>query len=133
MPGSVSTTLNYVAPQKTLGRTPRILPERVCPRSPCDGPSQVVANCVVVLNEIMADAGGMATNGAIVHHLLGRLEDFNEWGVCHILVLVSRSVPPSTARGDEARAAGRRGPTRESWLPSVRLRRVVRLAWARGA
>lgn len=51
---------------------------------------QVVANCVVVLNEIMADAGGMATNTAIVHHLLGRLEDFNEWGVCHILALVSR-------------------------------------------
>lgn len=51
----------------------------------------MVANCVVVLNEIMADAGGMATNTAIVHHLLGRLEDFNEWGVCHILALVSRS------------------------------------------
>ena len=36
---------------------------------------QVVANCVVVFNEIMADAGGMGTNGAIIHHLLGRLED----------------------------------------------------------
>lgn len=45
---------------------------------------------MVVLNEIMADAGGMATNTAIVHHLLGRLEDFNEWGVCHVLALVSR-------------------------------------------
>ncbi|CAN0318299.1 unnamed protein product, partial [Ectocarpus fasciculatus] len=55
-----------------------------------DNDAQVVANCVVVLNEIMADAGGMATNTAIVHHLLGRLEDFNEWGVCHILALVSR-------------------------------------------
>lgn len=51
---------------------------------------KVVANCVVVLNEIMADAGGMATNRAIIHHLLSRLEDFNEWGVCHVLVLVSR-------------------------------------------
>lgn len=47
---------------------------------------------MVVLNEIMADAGGMATNTAIIHHLLGRLEDFNEWGVCNILALVSRSV-----------------------------------------
>lgn len=47
---------------------------------------------MVVLNEIMADAGGMATNTAIVHHLLGRLEDFNEWGVCHVLALVSRLV-----------------------------------------
>ncbi|CAN0349672.1 unnamed protein product [Hapterophycus canaliculatus] len=55
-----------------------------------DSDAQVVANCVVVLNEIMADAGGMATNTAIVHHLLGRLEDFNEWGVCHVLALVSR-------------------------------------------
>ncbi|CAN0328657.1 unnamed protein product, partial [Laminaria digitata] len=55
-----------------------------------DTDAQVVANCVVVLNEIMADAGGMATNTAIIHHLLGRLEDFNEWGVCNILALVSR-------------------------------------------
>ena len=52
----------------------------------------MVANCVVVLNEIMADAGGMATNTAIIHHLLGRLEDFNEWGVCNVLALVSRLV-----------------------------------------
>ncbi|CAM9160788.1 unnamed protein product [Scytosiphon promiscuus] len=58
-----------------------------------DSDAQVVANCVVVLNEIMADAGGMATNTAIVHHLLGRLEDFNEWGVCHVLALVSRHEP----------------------------------------
>ncbi|CAM9826876.1 unnamed protein product, partial [Ectocarpus sp. 6 AP-2014] len=64
-----------------------------------DTDAQVVANCVVVLNEIMADAGGMATNTAIVHHLLGRLEDFNEWGVCHILALVSRHEP---ADEDEA-------------------------------
>lgn len=55
----------------------------------------MVANCVVVLNEIMADAGGMATNRAIIHHLLGRLEDFNEWGVCHVLALVSRSASTS--------------------------------------
>lgn len=47
---------------------------------------------MVVLNEIMADAGGMATNTAIIHHLLGRLEDFNEWGVCNVLALVSRLV-----------------------------------------
>ncbi|CAN0510279.1 unnamed protein product, partial [Discosporangium mesarthrocarpum] len=51
---------------------------------------QVVANCIVVLNEIMADEGGMAVNGAIVKHLLERLEEFNEWGVCHVLALVSR-------------------------------------------
>ncbi|CAM9882399.1 unnamed protein product, partial [Choristocarpus tenellus] len=50
----------------------------------------VVANCIVVLNEIMAEEGGMAINRAIVQHLLERLESFNEWGVCHVLALVSR-------------------------------------------
>jgi hypothetical protein len=39
-----------------------------------------------VLNEIMLNdrdkgCGGMAINQALIHHLLGRLNDFNEWGL----------------------------------------------------
>ena len=60
-----------------------------------DADGHVVANCVAVLEEIMLDEGGMAVNTAIVHHLLGRLNDFNEWGLCIILPLCSRYVPES--------------------------------------
>ena len=35
-------------------------------------PPQVVVNCITVLNEILADEGGIAANQAIVHHLLSR-------------------------------------------------------------
>ncbi|KAH8051751.1 hypothetical protein JL722_10581 [Aureococcus anophagefferens] len=60
-----------------------------------DGDGTVVANCIVVLNEIMLDEGGIAINTAIVHHLLGRLNDFNEWGLCSVLKLVARYEPAS--------------------------------------
>lgn len=40
----------------------------------------------MVLNEIMLNdkdqgCGGMAINQPLIHHLLGRLGDFNEWGL----------------------------------------------------
>ena len=60
-----------------------------------DTDGMVVSNCVVVLDEIMLDEGGIAINKAIVHHLLGRLNDFNEWGLCASLKLVQRYVPES--------------------------------------
>ena len=44
----------------------------------------MVSNCMVVLNEIMLEEGGMAINQAIIHHLLGRINDFNEWGLCQV-------------------------------------------------
>mmetsp|Transcript_14975 Transcript_14975/g.19431 ORF Transcript_14975/g.19431 Transcript_14975/m.19431 type:complete len:829 (+) Transcript_14975:21-2507(+) len=58
----------------------------------------VVANCIMVLNEIMLNdheqgCGGMAVNQALIHHLLGRLNDFNEWGLHQVLELTTRYAP----------------------------------------
>nr|CCA20281.1 AP1 complex subunit beta putative [Albugo laibachii Nc14] len=58
-----------------------------------DRDPQVVSNCLVALNEIMADEGGMAINEQIVMHLLSRITDFNEWGQCNILHIVARYKP----------------------------------------
>lgn len=60
-----------------------------------DRDPQVVSNCLVALNEIMADEGGIAINQQIVLHLLSRISDFNEWGQCNILQLVARYQPAS--------------------------------------
>lgn len=60
-----------------------------------DRDPQVVSNCLVVLNEIMADEGGIAINQHIVMHLLNRISDFNEWGQCNILQIVARYKPAS--------------------------------------
>lgn len=60
-----------------------------------DRDTVVVANCLVALNEIMADEGGVAINQAIIHHLLTRIRDFNEWGQCVVLGLVARYRPPT--------------------------------------
>lgn len=56
---------------------------------------QVVANCISTLNEVLAEEGGMAINQAIIHHLLNRIRDFNEWGQCLVLALVAKYVPAS--------------------------------------
>jgi len=53
----------------------------------------VVTNCIVVLDEMMLEEGGIAINTAIIHHLLGRLNDFNEWGLGAVLRLVARYEP----------------------------------------
>ena len=58
-----------------------------------DTDGMVVSNCVVVLDEIMLEEGGIAINKAIVHHLLSRLNDFNEWGLCATLKLAARYSP----------------------------------------
>ncbi|CCI41625.1 unnamed protein product [Albugo candida] len=60
-----------------------------------DRDPQVVSNCLVALNEIMADEGGIAINEQIVMHLLSRITDFNEWGQCNILHIVARYKPNS--------------------------------------
>jgi hypothetical protein len=49
----------------------------------------VVANCINALNEILAGEGGMAINRPIIHHLLNRMKEFNEWSQCVVLELVS--------------------------------------------
>ncbi|TDH69563.1 hypothetical protein CCR75_002554 [Bremia lactucae] len=58
-----------------------------------DRDPQVVSNCLVALNEIMADEGGIAINQPIVMHLLSRISDFNEWGQCNILEIVAKYKP----------------------------------------
>ena len=62
----------------------------------------VVANCIMVLNEVMLNdrdegCGGMAINQPLIHHLLGRLNDFNEWGLHSVLELVARYEPVDDA------------------------------------
>ncbi|KAF0696151.1 Aste57867_13067 [Aphanomyces stellatus] len=58
-----------------------------------DRDPQVVSNCLVALNEIMADEGGIAVNQQIIMHLLTRISEFNEWGQCNILQVVSTYRP----------------------------------------
>lgn len=60
-----------------------------------DRDPQVVANCIHVLDEIMREEGGMAINQPIIHHLLNRVKEFNEWGQCTVMELVSRYSPQS--------------------------------------
>ena len=62
-----------------------------------DSDAKVVANCLVVLNEIMREEGGVAINKKIITYLLNRIEDFNEWGQTIVLSLV----PKYTPRSDE--------------------------------
>ena len=58
-----------------------------------DRDPQVVSNCICALNEILDDEGGMAFNKQIVHHLLNRIREFNEWSQCIVLELLARYKP----------------------------------------
>lgn len=60
-----------------------------------DPDGQVVTNCILVLNEIMAkeESGGMAIDRAIMLHLLNRLGEFSEFGVVAVLELVPKYIP----------------------------------------
>lgn len=60
-----------------------------------DRDPQVVSNCLMVLNEIMREEGGVAINQAIIHHLMNRIRDFNEWSQCVVLDLVAKYKPAS--------------------------------------
>ena len=53
----------------------------------------VVINCLSVLNEALADEGGVAINQAIAHYLLTRLREFSDWGQCSVLELIARYAP----------------------------------------
>lgn len=64
-----------------------------------DPDSSVVANAILVLNEIMADAGGMALNRAVMLHLLNRIHEFSEFGILSVLDLVPRYIPASDDEG----------------------------------
>ncbi|KAF0487825.1 Adaptor protein complex beta subunit [Gigaspora margarita] len=58
-----------------------------------DRDSEVVANCVVALNEILHSQGGMTVNKKIAMYLLQRIRDFNEWHQCLILNTLVRYQP----------------------------------------
>ena len=58
-----------------------------------DRDPQVVANCVCALDEILHAEGGMVINKQIIHHLLNRIKDFNEWSQCLVLERVARYKP----------------------------------------
>ena len=57
----------------------------------------MVANCINALNEILYGEGGMAINKPIIHHLLNRMKEFNEWSQCVVLELVARYRPAAHA------------------------------------
>ena len=58
-----------------------------------DPDSSVVTNAILVLNEIMADSGGMALNRPVMLHLLNRIHEFSEFGILSVLDLVPRYIP----------------------------------------
>jgi vesicle coat complex subunit len=66
-----------------------------------DPDASVVANSIIVLNEVMKDspAGGMAINRAIMLHLLNRIHEFNEFAKVQILELVPRYIPANEDEG----------------------------------
>jgi len=66
-----------------------------------DPDASVVANCILVLEELMAKGpdGGMAINRAIMLHLLNRLSEFSEFGVLAVLDLVPRYIPANDEEG----------------------------------
>jgi vesicle coat complex subunit len=59
-----------------------------------DPDPHVVANCLIVLDEVLAaEEGGMAVNQPLILHLLGRLGEFSEWGLTVVLALVAKYRP----------------------------------------
>jgi AP-4 complex subunit beta-1 len=66
-----------------------------------DPDASVVANVIIVLNEVMikSPAGGMAINRAIMLHLLNRIHEFNEFAKVQILELVPRYIPADDEEG----------------------------------
>lgn len=53
----------------------------------------VVANCVIALEEILANEGGIVLTREIAHRLLTGLHEFNEWCQCVIMGILVRYVP----------------------------------------
>lgn len=58
-----------------------------------DSNTRVVVSAVNTLNEIMLEEGGIAINGRIIIHMLGRLSNFDEYGQTVVLEMVSRYMP----------------------------------------
>lgn len=60
-----------------------------------DRDAQVASNCICALSEILQRQGGMAISKPIIHHLLNRMKDFNEWAQCTVLEVLARYQPES--------------------------------------
>ena len=55
-----------------------------------DGDTHVVSNAIQVLNEVLADEGGLVPTREVVTPLLNRIQQFSEWGQCAIITLISK-------------------------------------------
>ena len=60
-----------------------------------DADPAVAIDCLNVLNEIMADEGGLAVNQQIMTYLLNRIGDFSEWGQIAVLGFLPKYSPAS--------------------------------------
>ena len=58
-----------------------------------DRDPQVVANSICALDEVLRSEGGMMINKQIIHHLLNRMKEFNEWSQCIVLDKVAQYTP----------------------------------------
>ncbi|XP_022111995.1 AP-4 complex subunit beta-1-like [Acanthaster planci] len=58
-----------------------------------DGDVIVVTNCLLALEELLQQEGGMAINQRIAHYLVNRLSEFTEWGQCCVLPLLLKYRP----------------------------------------
>jgi len=67
-----------------------------------DRDAQVVANCVIALEEVLAAEGGLLLTKDVVVRLMNRLTEFTEWNQCIIMGVVARYQP-----ADEVRCTGR--------------------------
>lgn len=63
-----------------------------------DREPQVVINCVSALNEILAEEGGIAINQPMIHYLLGRIKEFNDWGQCIVMELTTKYTAANEVR-----------------------------------
>jgi len=54
---------------------------------------QVVTNCIMALNEILEDEGGIVVTKKMIYYLLNRLREFNEWHLCIVLDLLLKYTP----------------------------------------
>ena len=45
---------------------------------------QVVANCIMALDEVYASTGGIEVNKGLIYNLLNRMKEFNEWSQVYI-------------------------------------------------
>eukprot|EP00698_Gefionella_okellyi_P015847 TRINITY_DN4498_c0_g1_i1.p1 TRINITY_DN4498_c0_g1~~TRINITY_DN4498_c0_g1_i1.p1 ORF type:complete len:763 (-),score=163.79 TRINITY_DN4498_c0_g1_i1:884-3139(-) len=53
----------------------------------------VISNCVMALNEILYQEGGMAVNKLIIYHLLNKIRTFNDWGQVAVLETLLKYTP----------------------------------------